>query len=614
MKLYSLRKSKNILYHLALRFRRKKRKLNASQKDQLHGSLSALQDALLAKDRKQADSLAKKLESLSKVNLRKSSLEHFRDFALALLFALIVAVLIRGMWFDPYEIPTGSMRPTLKEKDRLVVSKTDFGINIPLRAKHFYFNPDLVQRNSTVVFTGENMDIPDVDTMYFYLFPGKKQYVKRLIGKSNDTLYFYGGQIWGIDANDHDISDILQLHSLEKIDHIPFLDLEGKIITPQFPLQGIYSPIVISQINKPIAKLTLTPTHKVKGEMLIPGVSDIGQLWGMKNYAKARLLTKEQVKQTTKQNLDDLPDAPLYLELVHNPSLHHLRLGRDGYNRYRPYTVMSSSIIPLNHDHLNKLFSNLYTARFVVKNGYAYRYGSTSWKPHMHPHLPGVSDGTYEFYYGKAYQVLWQGITKELPKGHPLYNYNPQNLQTLFNFGIEFSTLFAPSSKDSFFTPSRFAYFRNQDLYVLGAPLLTKDDPTLVNYIQREKEFASKSLPHDPYIPFIDAGPPLKEDGSLDIELIKQYGLKVPDKSYFVLGDNHAMSADSRVFGFVPEDNLRGGPSFIVWPPGSRWGTPNQPPYAFFNIPRLVIWSLAGIIFILWLLVRYKRHKLPLKF
>ena len=92
--------------------------------------------------------------------------------------------------------------------------------------KHF-----LIQRNSIVVFSGEDMDIRDVDTHYFYIFPGKKQYVKRLIGKPGDTLYFYGGLIYGMDKEGKDISHELQLSRLNQIEHIPFIQFEGKITT-----------------------------------------------------------------------------------------------------------------------------------------------------------------------------------------------------------------------------------------------------------------------------------------------------------------------------------------------------------------------------------------------
>jgi len=60
------------------------------------------------------------------------------------------------------------------------------------------------------------------------------------------------------------------------------------------------------------------------------------------------------------------------------------------------------------------------------------------------------------------------------------------------------------------------------------------------------------------------------------------------------------MSADSRVFGFVPEGNLEGAPSVILWPPGERWGMPPQTAYPLLNTPRLIIWGIAALIFAVW--------------
>jgi len=112
----------------------------------------------------------------------------------------------------------------------------------------------------------------------------------------------------------------------------------------------------------------------------------------------------------------------------------------------------------------------------------------------------------------------------------------------------------------------------------------------------------------------LDKGPPLNADGKLNIEFIKQYGLKVPPKSYLCLGDNHANSGDSRDFGFVPEENLRGGPVFIFWPFGNRFGAPNQPPYPFLNPGRIIIWSLALVGFGSWYYAHRRRNRLPLSF
>jgi len=45
----------------------------------------------------------------------------------------------------------------------------------------------------------------------------------------------------------------------------------------------------------------------------------------------------------------------------------------------------------------------------------------------------------------------------------------------------------------------------------------------------------------------------------------------VPEKKYFVLGDNRSHSSDSREWGFVPQQNIIGRAFFRYWPP-SRFG------------------------------------------
>lgn len=54
-----------------------------------------------------------------------------------------------------------------------------------------------------------------------------------------------------------------------------------------------------------------------------------------------------------------------------------------------------------------------------------------------------------------------------------------------------------------------------------------------------------------------------------------QYGMpdqeiKIPDDAYYVLGDNSAISKDSRFWGIVPKKSLKGKSMFIWWPP-KRW-------------------------------------------
>ena len=619
MKQYSLRKCKHILRHAFHLFQKKKKGMDPANRTLVQEALVALEQAVMQKKGEQADLLAKQVTSLGSTHLRKSGWDQIKELVGALAFALVVAILVRQMWFEFYEIPSGSMRPTFKEQDRLVVTKTAFGINIPLQPAEFYFNPSLVQRNGIVIFTGENMDIRDVDTLYFYLFPGKKQYIKRMIGRPGDVLYFYGGKIFGIDGQGHDISPILQPECLAGLEHIPFIDFDRKLVMPPAPISGIYSPVFIYQMNEPVVKLYVSASNQVHGEMVnppqihVPGappVTDYGDLWGFKNYGTVRLLTRDQVKTLTDQNLSDMPEGLLYLEIRHHPTLKNLRLIRDEMGRLRPSIGLSTSLLPLQEKHLKMLLQSMYTARFEVKDGKAFRSGTDPKAVASNiflPRLEGVPDGCYEFYHGIAYEVLWQGVTKQLPSSHPLYQFTPARVQLLFNLGIEWDTRFSPQVKNQRLTPARYTYFRDGSLFLLGSPILEPDDAALQQFLERERARPA------PYQPFEDLGPPMK-DGHLDNEFIRQNGIMVPQSGYLVLGDNHAMSGDSREFGFVPEQNLRGAPDFIFWPPGSHWGIPNQPPYPFFNGPRAVVWALAAVCILGGTLYWRRRNVLPLKF
>lgn len=60
----------------------------------------------------------------------------------------------------------------------------------------------------------------------------------------------------------------------------------------------------------------------------------------------------------------------------------------------------------------------------------------------------------------------------------------------------------------------------------------------------------------------------------------------VPEKSYFVLGDNRSNSSDSRSWGFVPEANIIGQAMFSYWPLSEIGGVGNHSiDLGFISIP-----------------------------
>lgn len=599
---YTLKKSRNILKSCAAWFEKKGKDLPKEEYEKIANTLEKLDWAVYNKNRVEADRFARETESYTHTHYKKSFFEYAVELFFALAFALVIATIVRQSWFELYEIPSGSMRPTFKEQDRLTVTKTAFGINVPLATDHFYFDPDLVQRTSVVIWSGANIPGADEDTKYFDIFPYKKRYIKRLMGKPGDTLYFYGGKIYGIDKEGNKIDEFLTAPWLEKLEYLPYMYFEGLVKNPK------QNQLDLTIMGQAIGRLTFSRRGEGTGEifngtewvqddpkaLLKPHdhIVSYSDNWGIRNFAMARLLTKEEVKELTPFNPDELDEGVLYLELRHTP-----RLASPNAQVIAGSVIIpsSSTIIPLKQKHLDTLMDNMYTTRFSVQKGKATRYNFLDPKFSTKGQLfPKIADGTYEFYYGKADEIGWGGIPHALEKDSPLYSHDPKHVKALFNTGIEIHPFYDPISSKQTFFPHRYAYFREGDLYVMGAPLLKKDDPTLIKFIDKEKEAE---------FPFVDQGTP-------SLETIKNFGLKIPEKHYLVLGDNHAVSLDSRFFGPVPQANLQGAPSLILWPPGdNRLGFPAQKPYPILNTPRLIVWSLAALLFLLWALYNHHRHK-----
>lgn len=620
---YKLSKSRHIMHSSYAWYKKRGDKLSQEVRTGFENDLQELDRALLASDREKADITARKLEIFCEDHFKKSFFDYSWELVIALVLALAIATLVRQVWFELYEIPTGSMRPTFKEQDHLTVSKLTFGLNTPLQTDHLYFDPNAVQRTSVLIFSGDGIPYIDSYTRYFWVIPYKKRYIKRAIGKPGDSIYFYGGKIYAVDQDGNPISDFLTAPWMQDLEHVPFLSFEGT-------MSNAGNNILFNQMNLPKGRLSLsragTPTGEIyNGKEWVKDqptaqnsahdkIKTYSDLMGLRNYAMARLLTKQQLQQYPEIDTQELEDGILYLELHHNPSLTYpaVKFQREG--RGFGVTVPAyTTIIPLQQQHLDALLDHMYTARFVVQDGRARRYDLVN--EHFSassPNFAGVPDGTYEFYFGKASKVGWGGITSVLPNDHPLYSRTPVNIQKLFNLGIAMDTAYMPSANYQGHLPQRYAYFRNGDLYLLGAPILKKDDPALIAFEQREQKRVQQASAARPYVAFKDYGPPLKENGAYDIDFIRTFGVTVPDRHYLVLGDNHAMSSDSRVFGFVPENNIQGAPSLIIWPPGERLGPPAQKPYAIFTWTRMLVYFVALIIAAIWYALHRRRLRRPI--
>lgn len=549
--------------------------------------------------------------------------------------ALSLALLIRQFWFELYEVPTGSMRPTIEEQDRMLVSKSTFGLHIPFLKKTVLFSPDSIIRGGLVVFSGENLDIADAKTKYFGFIPGWKRYIKRCIGKPGDILYFYEGKIFGIDKNGQPILDLCDPFLLEKnkishIYHVPYISFDGKTIPPTTKSSNQIT--YFKQMNLTIGKIEnfngflssfFSTNNGLSWQIDRPDLlktqhnfpESYSDLWGIKNYAMARILSPRQVQIFySNQFNNDASDLSIiaYIELYHTPNLtypkpmfYHLTKAIQ-IPSIRPF----SSLIPLNQKHLDIIKNNLVTSRFIIKNGVAFKYALKNDFSFLNGLYlsKDIPDGCYEIQNGKAVKILFSGIQKELSKKHPLNNLDNNSIINLFNAGITFNSLYLPSSPYQLTLPFRYAFYNKEDLYVMNIPLFLKTDPFLQSFIEKETQKQISSSNFNPYIGFIPSNIPNIKDKEDFYNFIKNFGIKIPEKHILVLGDNYAMSADSRDFGFVPEQNLLGSPSIIIWPFGKRFGFLPQPSYPI-SISNIITWIFSLSILLIFIIKTRKNSR-----
>lgn len=113
----------------------------------------------------------------------------FREYAEAIIMALILALFIRTFIVQAFKIPSGSMIPTLEIGDHILVNKLSYGLRIPFLERYLlhYDSPD---RGDVVVF--------------IYPEDRSKDFIKRVIAVAGDTVEIRSKKIF---INGREIDD-----------------------------------------------------------------------------------------------------------------------------------------------------------------------------------------------------------------------------------------------------------------------------------------------------------------------------------------------------------------------------------------------------------------------
>lgn len=111
----------------------------------------------------------------------KSMWPAIKEWLETIIIASLLALFIRSFVVQPFKIPTGSMRTTLLEKDRILVNRFIYGLRIPfttIRILKFKYP----EKGDIIVFN--------------YPEDPKRAFIKRLIGKSGDIIEIKEGKIY----------------------------------------------------------------------------------------------------------------------------------------------------------------------------------------------------------------------------------------------------------------------------------------------------------------------------------------------------------------------------------------------------------------------------------
>ena len=115
--------------------------------------------------------------------MKKKIIENFKT----LIYALIIALIIRSFFYQPFYIPSSSMEPELLVGDRLFVSKYTYGYS-----RHSLpFSPKIYNKR---IFEKD----PERGDVIVFKLPAdnRTDYIKRLIGLPGDSIQFISGDLY----------------------------------------------------------------------------------------------------------------------------------------------------------------------------------------------------------------------------------------------------------------------------------------------------------------------------------------------------------------------------------------------------------------------------------
>ena len=138
-----------------------------------------------------------------------------KEWGESILIAFVLAMFIRTFFIQAFKIPSGSMRMTLIEGDRLMVNKLRYGPRIPFTDKRI-----------------KGFSEPKRGDIIVFIYPGdnKRDFIKRLIAFEGETVEIRRGDVY-VDGKLIEDSNIKNFTYYARGEHgeVPYKVPEGHV-------------------------------------------------------------------------------------------------------------------------------------------------------------------------------------------------------------------------------------------------------------------------------------------------------------------------------------------------------------------------------------------------
>jgi signal peptidase I len=161
--------------------RRRGQQIPGAVTSTVRSAIQAVDDAIAAGDVERIRKANATLDEVMDDHLSFARKSTLREYAESIGVAIAVALLLRAFVVEAFQIPSGSMIPTLEVGDHIFVSKFSYGLSIP-------FTDTKILQYGT----------PERGDVIVFKFPQdhSTDYIKRVVGLPGDTVEVRQGQLY----------------------------------------------------------------------------------------------------------------------------------------------------------------------------------------------------------------------------------------------------------------------------------------------------------------------------------------------------------------------------------------------------------------------------------